>query len=54
LRPYLDDTTNTWELGADGVYRRRTTPVGAAPFCAQEWLLSHAATGSLGATPHRE
>jgi polyphosphate kinase len=54
LRPYLEDTVNAWELGADGCYRRRTPPVGATPFCAQDWLVAHPSTATLGLVQRRD
>lgn len=47
LRPYLDDTTNAWELQPDGTYQRRETPPGQPAFCAQEYLMAHASTATL-------
>jgi polyphosphate kinase len=54
LRPYLDDTVNAWELGADGCYRRRTPAAGAKPFCAQDWLIAHPSTATLGLVKRRD
>jgi polyphosphate kinase len=48
LRPYLVDTVNAWEMAADGSYRRRTPMAGAIPFSAQEWLMAHPSTATLG------
>ena len=48
LRPYLDDTTRAWEMQANGSYVRRVPTGGAAPFSAQDWLLSHPSTAGLG------
>jgi polyphosphate kinase len=48
LRTYLDDTVNAWEMRPDGSYRRREPAAGAAPFAAQDWLLSHPSTATLG------
>ncbi len=48
LRPYLEDTANAWEMSPDGSYRRREPPPGGTPFSAQEWLLSHPSTATLG------
>lgn len=42
LQPYLDDTTNAWEMRSDGTYHRCEPARGAAPFSAQEWLIAHA------------
>jgi polyphosphate kinase len=36
---YWRDTTNTWELGADGTYRRLEPGLGEAPFDAHSWLI---------------
>lgn len=48
LRRYLDDTVNAWEMRPDGSYRRREAEPGAAPFAAQDWLLSHPTTSAVG------
>lgn len=37
---YLSDTVNTWELDADGSYRRRLAVPGEAPFDAQAWFVA--------------
>jgi polyphosphate kinase len=37
---YLRDTVNTWELDADGTYRRRLPAPGEAPFDAQAWFVA--------------
>jgi polyphosphate kinase len=39
LEIYLADTSGTWELRADGGYRRVEPERGDAPFSAQEWLI---------------
>jgi polyphosphate kinase len=54
LRPYLDDSTNAWEMQPDGTYRRRAPAPNATPFSAQEWLLAHPSTASLGVLQRRE
>ncbi|MCG2585205.1 polyphosphate kinase 1 [Massilia sp. TS11] len=38
LNPYLKDNVNAWELGADGVYRKRKPRGKQAHFCAQQFL----------------
>ncbi len=48
LHPYLQDTVNAWDMGSDGTYRRRVPAPGEVPFSAQEWLLSHPSTATLG------
>jgi polyphosphate kinase len=48
LRPYLEDSVNAWEMAPDGSFHRRTAADGATPFSAQEWLLSHPSTATLG------
>ena len=50
LKPYLEDTVNAWEMEPDGSYRRRLPAPDLAPFSAQEWLLSHPSTASVGFT----
>jgi polyphosphate kinase len=40
LPAYLRDTVNTWELDADGSYRRRLPEPGKAPFDAQAWFVA--------------
>jgi polyphosphate kinase len=47
LHPYLKDTVNAWELGADGKYRRRKVRGKAMQFCAQMYLAQ--TLGTLGA-----
>jgi polyphosphate kinase len=37
---YLRDTVNTWELDADGSYRRRLPAPGEAPFDSQSWFIA--------------
>ncbi|MFN8660811.1 MAG: polyphosphate kinase 1 [Thermomicrobiales bacterium] len=37
---YLQDTVNTWELDADGSYRKRHPAAGEAPFDAQAWFVA--------------
>ena len=37
---YLRDTANTWELDADGSYRRRLPGPGEEPFSAQSWFVA--------------
>jgi polyphosphate kinase len=39
LGAYLRDTVNTWELDADGSYRRRLPGPGEPPFDAQAWFV---------------
>jgi polyphosphate kinase len=48
LKPYLDDAVNAWDMEPDGSYRRRVPAPETAPFSAQEWLLSHPSTATLG------
>ena len=42
LRPYLRDNLQSWEMNADGVYRRRTS-VRGRPYSAQQTLLAELA-----------
>jgi polyphosphate kinase len=42
LRPYLRDNLQSWEMNADGVYRRRTA-VRGRPYSAQQTLLAELA-----------
>lgn len=42
LRPYLRDNLQSWEMNADGVYRRRTS-VRGLPYSAQQTLLAELA-----------
>jgi len=46
LNPYLKDNTNTWELEADGTYKKRKPRNKQIAFCAQQYLMQ-----TLGATP---
>lgn len=39
LTAYLRDTVNTWELDADGSYRRRLPNPGEEPFDVQAWFV---------------
>jgi polyphosphate kinase len=39
MTAYLRDTVNSWELDADGTYRRRLPAPGEAPFDAQAWFV---------------
>jgi polyphosphate kinase len=40
LTAYLRDTVNSWELDADGTYRRRLPAPGEKPFDAQAWFVA--------------
>jgi len=44
LKPYLADTCDAWELGADGVYQRAKAKGRAQPMSAQQELVAALAT----------
>jgi polyphosphate kinase len=51
---YLRDTVNTWELDADGTYRRRLPAPGEAPFDAQAWFVAQYQKSPALRTEHPE
>jgi polyphosphate kinase len=50
LEHYLQDTSNTWIMGSDGTYRRRTAT--GPEFTAQSWFMEHPGTKSLFPPEH--
>jgi polyphosphate kinase len=53
LRAMFQDNTKARQLGADGVYRRRTLPAGEAPFRVQYVMQEEARRGAAAAARDR-